>query len=179
MIKIVAIVLPVFIVSILVLASMRPDTFVVERSIDIQASPEKIFGYINDFHQWTKWSPYEKLDPAMKKFYSGASNGPGAKYAWKGNNKAGVGSIEIIAVTESSKLLMNLDFIKPLEGHNVVEFKLQPQGNATHVTWQMRGNSPYVSKIMGLFFNMDKMIGRDFEEGLANLKTLAENDKQP
>lgn len=160
--------------AVLIYAATRPDTFSVQRALHIKAPPEKIFPLINDFHNWSTWSPWEKLDLDMKKMHRGAVSGKGAIYGWEGNNKVGQGSMEITESTSSAKIIIKLDFIKPYEGHNIAEFTLQTQGDATNVQWAMHGPSPYMTKVMGLFYNMDSMIGKDFEAGLANLKTLAE-----
>ncbi len=127
-----------------------------------------------DFRQWPAWSPWEKLDPDMKRTLSGAASGTGATYAWEGSSKVGAGRMEIKEVNAPSKVTIQLDFIKPFEGHNVTDFTLAPRGDATEVTWLMRGPAPFVSKLMGLFVDMDKMIGKDFEAGLANLKAASE-----
>ena len=127
-----------------------------------------------DFRQWPAWSPWEKLDPDMKRTLSGPASGPGATYAWQGSSKVGAGRMEIKEVTAPSKVEIQLDFIKPFEGHNVTDFTLVPRGDATEVTWLMRGPAPFVSKLMGVFVDMDKMIGKDFEAGLANLKAASE-----
>ncbi len=174
MFKTTAIVIAVLIAGVLLFAAARPDTFRVERTASIKAPPEKIFAQINDFHSWVSWSPYEKLDPAMKKTFSGAASGLGSVYAWDGSDKAGAGRMEITESSPVSRIIIKLDFIKPLEGHNVADFTMQTQGDATTVTWAMHGPSPYIAKLMGLFFNMDEMIGRDFETGLANLKAISE-----
>ena len=174
MLKKIALVIAVAIAALLIFAATRPDTFRVERTARIEAPAEKIFPLIDDFHRWEAWSPYEKLDPGMKRTFGGAPAGQGATYAWEGNDKAGAGRMEIAESTPSSKIAIKLDFIKPFEGHNVAEFTLQPQGDATQVTWAMHGPSPYIAKLMGIFFNMDQMIGKDFETGLANLKTASE-----
>jgi carbon monoxide dehydrogenase subunit G len=173
MTKIIVVALIVVIATILVLAATRPDSFRVERSAQISAPPEKILSLVNDFHQWGAWSPYEKLDPAMKRTYAGATAGKGAVYAWEGNSKAGQGRMEIIAAAPG-KTAIQLDFIKPFAAHNIAAFTALPQGDATRVTWSMDGRSPFIHKVVGLFLNMDKMVGGDFETGLANLKALAE-----
>ncbi len=173
MIKIIVITVLVLLAGVLVLASAKPDTFRVERSQRIEAPPEKVAALITDFHQWGAWSPWEKLEPAMQRTYSGAGSGVGATYAWSGDGKAGAGSMRIAQATDRN-IAINLDFTKPFESHNVVGFALQPQGGATNVTWSMHGPSPFVSKIMQVFFSMDRMIGKDFETGLANLKVAAE-----
>lgn len=169
-----AAVIAVVAAAVLILAAMRPDTFRVQRTASIKAPAEKIFPLINDFHSWTAWSPYEKLDPSMKRTLGGAASGKGAVYEWAGDGKVGAGRMEIKESDAPRKISIQLDFIKPFEGHNVAEFTLQPQGDATSVTWSMEGASPLVAKVMGLFFNMDNMIGKDFETGLANLRAVTE-----
>ncbi len=174
MIKTIAIIIVVLIAAILIYAATRPDTFRVERSLSIKAPPEKIFPHINDFHQWQAWSPWEKIDPAAKTNHSGANNGVGAVYEWNGNNEVGQGRMEIIESSPPSKVILKIDFIKPFEGHNTIEFTLVPQADTTTVTQAMYGSSPYLSKVMCLFFSMDKMVGSKYEEGLATLKVIAE-----
>jgi len=159
---------------VLAYAATRPDTFRVERSTGIKAQPEKIFAVLNDFKQWGAWSPWEKKDPAMKRSYGASTSGKGATYAWEGNKEVGQGSMEISGTTAPTLVTIQLHFIKPFEGHNQVDFRLEPQGETTKVTWDMRGPAPYITKLMSTFFDMDKMIGKDFEAGLASLKTLAE-----
>lgn len=174
MLKVIGIVVVVLIAGLLVYAATRPDSFHVQRTTSIKAPAEKIFSYINDLHQWEAWSPYVKLDPAMKTQYSGAASGKGAVYAWQGNSKAGAGQVTITDTTSPNKVAIKLEMFKPFAGRNDVEFTLQPSGETTNVTWAMDGPSAYITKIMGVFFNMDKMIGDQFAEGLANLKALAE-----
>ena len=174
MIKIIVIVLVVIVAAILGYAATRPDTFSVQRAASIKAPPEKIFPLIDDFHRWTVWSPWEKLDPDMKRTFSGSAAGKGAAYAWQGNSKVGEGRMEILDDPAPSKIVIKLDFIKPFEGHNTATFLIVPKGEVTDVTWTMDGPSPFVSKLIGVFMNMDKMIGNDFEKGLANLKAAAE-----
>jgi uncharacterized protein YndB with AHSA1/START domain len=164
----------IIIAAILILAARRPSVFRVERSTRIKAPAEKIFPLINDFHAWGNWSPYEKLDPAMKRTFSGAALGKGAVYGWEGNGKAGAGRMEIADVAAPSKVTIKLDFTKPFRASNMVDFTMVPQGGATQVTWAMHGPAPFMTKLFGLFMDMDKMIGKDFEQGLANLKAAAE-----
>ena len=174
MLKIILIVVAVLIVGVLGFAMTKPDTFTVQRSTNIKAAPEKIFAVLNDFHRWPEWSPWEKLDPAMKRTQSGTPSGKGAVYAWEGNGKVGAGRMEILESTPASQVAIKLDFIKPFEGHNTATFTMQPQGDATNVNWVMTGPTPFVSKLMQVFVSMDSMIGKDFESGLANLKALTE-----
>jgi carbon monoxide dehydrogenase subunit G len=146
----------------------------VQRAAAVKAPPEKIFSLINDFHRWGTWSPWENKDPAMKRSFSGAESGRGAVYAWEGNNNVGSGRMEILDASTPSKIVIKLDFFKPFEGHNTAEFTMLPQGDATSVSWVMHGSAPFMSKVMQVFMNIDKMIGKDFEAGLANLKRLTE-----
>ena len=165
----------VLIVGILALAAMRPDEFRMERSTTINASPDRIYPNINDFRLWSGWSPWEKLDPSLKRTFSGATAGVGAAYAWVGNNKVGSGRMEIMDSTPSSRVVIKLDFLKPFEAHNTADFTIVANGATTTVKWAMFGQSPFMSKVMGLFVNMDQLIGRDFEKGLASLKAIAES----
>lgn len=173
MFKLIAIAIVVLIAAVLLFATARPDDFRVQRSVLIQAPPERVHAQINDFHRWQAWSPYEKLDPAMTRSIGGAAQGVGATYGWSSEGKAGAGRMEITR-SEASRITIQLDFTRPFEAHNVAEFSIVPQGDASEVTWAMSGRQPYVAKLMGLFFDMDQMIGRDFEEGLNNLKRIAE-----
>jgi uncharacterized protein YndB with AHSA1/START domain len=173
-IVIIAVVLAIAIAAVLILAATKPDTFSVRRGATMKAPPEKIFSLINDFHQWGKWSPWENRDPAMTRSFSGAESGQGAVYAWEGNKNVGSGRMEILDASTPSKIIIKLDFLKPFEAHNTAEFTMLPQGDATSVNWVMHGPAPFMSKMMQVFMNMDKMIGKDFEAGLANLKGLAE-----
>lgn len=174
MFKKIALAVVVLVAAVLLFAATRPDSFRVQRSTSIKAPAEKIFPLIADFHAWGAWSPWEKLDPTMKRTHSGAPSGKGAVYAWDGNNEVGAGRMEIAEVSAPSRLTIKLDFSRPMEGHNTAEFTLVPKGDASEVTWAMFGPNPYLSKLIGLFLDMDKMIGKDFETGLANLKALAE-----
>ncbi len=171
---VIGVILAIAIAVVLILAATKPDRFSVRREITVQAPAEKIFPLINDFHQWVAWSPYEHKDPALKRTYSGTESGKGAVYGWDGNNNVGSGRMEILESAVPSKIVIKLDFFKPFEGHNTAEFTMLPQGNATNVTWFMHGPSPFMGKIMHVFINMDRMVGKDFEIGLANLKTLTE-----
>ncbi|WP_165185040.1 SRPBCC family protein [Caulobacter soli] len=174
MFRIIAIVVVVAIVALLGYAVTKPDTFHVARSIVIKAPPEKIYALLDDFHAWRGWSPYEKLDPAMTRTYGGPARGLGATYAWTGNGKAGAGRMAIVEAAAPSKLQISLDFTKPFAAHNVAIFTLAPEGDATRVTWAMDGPSPFFFKLMDVVFNMDRMLGKDFEAGLADLKAKAE-----
>ncbi len=174
MIKQLLIVVVVIVAIICIRAATRPDTFRVERSIMIKAPPEKIFALINDFHNFGVWSPWERLDPNMTRSMTGAPSGKGAVYEWSGNAKAGAGRMEIIESTPFSRIQMRLDFLKPFASTNTAEYTFTPQGDSTRVTWAMYGPSPFISKLMQVFVTMDKMIGGDFENGLAEMKAAAE-----
>jgi hypothetical protein len=166
----------VAIAIVLILAATRPDTFSVRRTAVVEAPAEKIFPLIDNFHQWVNWSPWEDRDPAMKRTYAGAESGKGAIYAWDGNKKVGSGRMEILDASSPTKIVIKLDFFKPFEGHNTAEFIFAPErdASATNIIWVMHGPSSFMSKVMQVFMNLDKMIGRDFETGLANLKRLTE-----
>ncbi|MEP6823644.1 MAG: SRPBCC family protein [Ramlibacter sp.] len=155
------------------IASQRPDTFRVARSTTIAAPAEKIFPMINGTQAFNVWNPYSKRDPAMTGTYKGPASGPGGIYEFQ-SKKAGSGSFEVTRATAPTQVGMRLDMTAPFEGHNQILFTLAPRGPATEVTWAMEGPAPFLSKFMGVIFNMDKMIGTDFEAGLADLKANAE-----
>ena len=173
MLKKILIVVAVLLAGLLLLPLTQPDTFIVQRSRQIQAPPEKLHALINDMRAFNRWNPYEKKDPAMQSSYSGPAAGPGARYDFRGNGEVGVGSLTITASTPQ-QIAMRLDMSAPMEAHNDISFTLVPKAGGTEVTWAMRGDCPYIAKLMGLFFDMDAMIGRDFEAGLASLQQLAE-----
>ncbi len=170
----IAVIIAIAIAVVLILAATKPDTLRVQRATSIRAPAGKIFPMINDFQQWRGWSPYEDRDPALKRTYSGTESGEGAVYAWDGNKNVGSGRMEILEASVPSKIIIKLDFFKPFEGHNTAEFTMLPQGDVTNLTWTMHGPAVFMSKLMQVFMNLDHMIGRDFEVGLANLKKLAE-----
>ena len=174
MLQAIGIVIVLVIAAMLIFAATRPNSFRIERSALIKAPPEKIFTHINDFRLWEPWSPWEKLDPALTRTYSGAPSGVGAVYEWKGNRQVGSGRMQIVESTAPSKVVLTLHFITPFEAHNTVEFVLTPEGGATKVTQAMYGPRPFISKLMGLFFSMDKMVGDKYEEGLASLALIAQ-----
>ncbi|HEX2198788.1 MAG TPA: SRPBCC family protein [Burkholderiales bacterium] len=174
MLRIAAGLLVLLLAAVLVVAATRPDNFSVRRAASIEAPPEKIFPLINDFTRWNAWSPYEKKDPAMKRSFSGPAAGKGAVYAWQGNGDVGQGRMEIADAVAPARVTLKLDFVKPFEAHNKVDFTLEPKGGATEVTWAMDGPMPFISKVVTLFVDMDRMVGGDFEAGLANLKAIAE-----
>ena len=177
-IVIIAVALAIAIAIILILAATKPDTFGVQRATTVKAPPEKIFSVLSDFHQWGSWSPWETKDPTMKRVFSGAASGKGAVYGWEGDKNVGSGRMEIMDTAAPTKIVIKLDFFTPFEGHNTAEFTILPQGQGTniitHLTWEMYGPAPFMSKVMQVFMNVDRMVGKDFEIGLANLKRLAE-----
>ncbi len=173
MIKNIAIGIAVIIGAILFMAAVQNNEFYVVRSIAIKAPPEKILPLITDFHQWGSWSPWEKMDPAMQRTFSGAPSGKGAIYHWKGNDKVGEGQMEITAV-QADLVKIKLDFLKPFEAHNLAVFDVETKGDMTTVNWRMIGPANFLTKLMSVFVSMDKMVGPDFEKGLANMKVVAE-----
>lgn len=174
MLKMIGIAIVVLVAALLVYAATKPDTFRVERTATIKATPEKIFPYLSDFRKGEAWSPYEKKDPAMKRTHSGATSGKGSVYEFEGNKEVGTGRLEIIDSLPPSKVVLTLDMRKPFEGHNIIEYTLEPKGDSTNFTWAIHGPVSYPGKVMCVFVSMDKMIGKDFEAGIANLKALVE-----
>lgn len=164
----------VAVTALLVVAATRPDSFRVQRTLNIQAPPEKIFTFVDDLRAWVMWSPYEAKDPAMRRTYAGPPAGVGAVYGWEGDGNVGQGRMEIVQATPPSRIVIKLDFLKPFEAHNTAEFLFEAKGATTDVTWVIHGPSPFVSKLMDVIFDMDRMIGTDFEIGLAKLKAVAE-----
>lgn len=173
MIKTIALVAVAGAALVLAAAAFRPDSFRVQRSVRIDAPPQAVHPLINNLAQMNSWSPFVRRDPNLKGTYRGPAEGPGAGYDFAGNREVGKGSVDIVA-SSPGKITMRLHMREPMEGLNTVEFTLVPQGNATNVTWAMHGPSPYLSKLMGLVMDMDKMVGGAFEAGLAELKTRAE-----
>lgn len=174
MLTTIAVIVVVIVAAILAYAAMQPKAFRVERSISIKAPPAKVYALLEDFHHWGLWSPWEGLDPALKRSFSGSVSGIGAIYAWEGNNKVGKGRMEIKEASPPHRLAIQLDFLQPFEAHNTAEFTLTARGDSTDVTWAMYGPSPFMIRLMGLVFSMDKMVGKDFEKGLAAMKAQAE-----
>jgi hypothetical protein len=169
----IVIAIAVVILGVLIYASSKPEVFHVERSVRIHATPDAIFPLINDLHRWEAWTPYDK-DPAMKKTYSGSDAGVGAHYAWEGKKQVGQGEISIRETLPPNLLVFDLHMIKPFEGRNVATFSLDPDGDATRVTWSLDDKHKLMHKIMSIFLNLDHMIGKDFAVGLDRLKALVE-----
>lgn len=173
MLKTIVVVFVVAVIAVLIFVATKPATYHVERSTTIAAAPEKITPLLNDFHNWNQWSPWAKLDPNMHVSYSGAAAGQGAIYEWEGNSKVGKGRMEILAA-QPTLTSIKLDFLSPFASHNQTNFVLQPEGTGTRVTWMMDGPNTFATKLMSLFTSMDKMIGKDFDSGLSQLKSAAE-----
>jgi uncharacterized protein YndB with AHSA1/START domain len=165
--------LVVVIVAFVIIVALRPSDFRVTRSAVIAAPASAVFPHVNDLHQWEAWSPWDKLDPNMKKTYEGAA-GVGASYSWTGNSQVGEGKVTITESRPNELVGMRLDFVKPFAGTNAVEFTFAPQGSDTVVTWTMTGKYSFVCKAVGLFMDLDKLCGGQFEQGLAQLKNIAE-----
>ena len=153
---------------------MADDTFIVERSVTIDAPPVRVYDQIANFHNWTNWSPWEDADPELRRTYSGAESGTGAVYGWSGNRKAGQGRMEITDATESQGVQIDLVFEEPWKARNDTRFTIVPEGSGSRVTWSMTGKNTLMKKVMGIFKSMDKFLGPDFDRGLARLKTTTE-----
>jgi len=164
----------VIVVVFIVVVAMQPSVFRVARSATISAPPPAVFAQVNDFHKWEAWNPWGKIDPAMKQTYEGAPAGPGAIYTWVGNKNVGEGRMTLTESRPSDLIRIKLEFFKPFAGTNIAEFTFKPAGNQTAVTWSMTGKNNFMAKAIHLFMNMDKMIGGQFEMGLAQMKSIVE-----
>ncbi len=173
MLKTILLIVAAAIAALLLYAATKPDTFRLSRSATIAAPPEKVFALINDLRLFNSWNPFAKMEPSVAITYDATSAGVGGAYNWKGD-KTGEGRMQITESVPAQRVSAKLDFSKPFEAHNVVDFTVQPQGNGSTVTWAMHGPMPYLNRVMTIFFDMDKTVGKDFESGLANLKALAE-----
>ena len=165
--------------GVLLLAALKPREFSVERRARIGAPAAAVHSHLADFRRWAAWSPWEHIDPTMQRSFSGASSGRGAVYEWRGDGKAGAGRMEILEAPAPHKVVIRLDFIKPLRSTNRTEFTLVPQAEATEVQWLMRGPNAFMTRVMTVFVSMDKLVGKDFEAGLAKLKAVAEGAHAP
>jgi uncharacterized protein YndB with AHSA1/START domain len=174
MLKTILIALAVIIVVLVVIVALQPSDFRVARSATISAPPPAVFAQVNDFHKWEAWNPWGKIDPAMKQTYEGAPAGPGAIYTWSGNNEVGEGRMTITDSRPSDLIRVKLEFFKPFAATNTAEFAFKPEGNQTLVTWSMFGEKNFMAKAVHLVMNMDKMIGGQFEKGLADMKSAVE-----
>lgn len=172
--KRILLVLAVAIVLFLGYAATRPDTFHVERSASIAAPPAAVYPHLVGFRQWPAWSPWEKLDPGMKREFGGPEGAVGATYAWEGNSDVGKGKMTLTDTEPPSNLKIRLDFVEPFASTSVTTFALAPEGEGTRVTWSMHGDQNFLAKVMCIFIDMDKMVGGDFEKGLASLKQVSE-----
>jgi hypothetical protein len=171
--------LVVLIAGLLALISTRPDTFRLERSTVVAAAPGAVFVLVNDFHRWQAWSPWDRMDPSMKRTYEGPSSGLGASYSWVGNSKVGEGRMTIVDSRAPGTVGIDIEFLKPMAARNAITFTAVPTEGGTRVTWAMTGQNNFVAKGMQLVMDMDRMVGPDFERGLASLKQLAEATPAP
>lgn len=174
----IAIAVVVVIVAFIAFVASRPDSFRVERSGQVNAAADIVFSLVNDLHQWARWSPFEKLDPNMKKTYEGPPSGPGAISGWSGNSKAGEGRITILESKPFEQISIKLDFFRPFKATNHASFVFTPSDVGTRVTWSMEGKCNFAMKVFHLVVNMDKMLGKDFQEGLDNLNNVARAETQ-
>lgn len=160
------------IAALLIYGALQPPAFSVVRETDFNAPSSAVFTQLNNFHNWANWSPWERLDPALHRNYNGPETGVGAKYSWAGNKKVGEGNMEITHSDPNRRVQVDLNFLKPFQASNIAEFTITPASAGSHLRWEMRGNRPFMMRVMGFAFNMDKMIGGDFEKGLANMKAV-------
>jgi hypothetical protein len=161
------------IAALLIYAWFKPKTFRIERSTLVNAAPEKVHALLADFRQWRKWSPWEEIDPDLARTYKGPEQGVGAGYAWEGK-KSGSGNMLITRSDPQTGISLDLNFTRPMKANNITDITLSPEGSGTRVNWAMHGPHPFMHRVMSVVFNMDKMVGKDFEKGLAKLKTAAE-----
>ena len=174
MLKKILIALAVIVIVFVVIVAMQQAEFRVARSAAISAPPPAVFAQVNDFHKWEAWNPWGKIDPAMKQSYEGAPAGTGAIYTWIGNQEVGEGRMTITESRPSDLIRIKLEFMKPFQATNTAEFTFKPEGDLTAVTWSMSGENNFMAKALHLFMNMDKMVGGQFEKGLAQMKSFAE-----
>lgn len=171
--------LAVIVIVFGVVVALRPSEFRVERAATIAAPPPVVFAQVNDFRKWDAWSPYARRDPAMKKSFAGAPAGVGAVYTWSGNHAVGEGRTTIIESRPHDLIRIKLEFVRPFAATNTAEFTFRPEGERTAVTWSLAGRNSFMGKAVGLFMNMDRMVGRDFEKGLAQMKSVVEAAPRP
>jgi hypothetical protein len=179
MIKKILLGLAVLIIVLVVVVALQSSHYRVERSATMNAPASVVFAQVNDFHKWNAWSPWEKIDPAMKKTFDGAPAGTGAGYAWVGNSEVGEGRMTITESHPSDLIKIKLEFLKPFAATSDTVFTFKPEGNQTKVTWTMDGDKNFLAKAVHMFMNIDKMVGGDFEKGLAQMKTVAESAPKP
>ena len=166
----------VVIAVLVVVIATRPAAFSIERNATIAASPEVVFSFLDDFHQWSKWSPWDKRDPNMRRTYEGAPSGVGAMYSWEGNSQVGEGRMTLTESQPNERVRIKLDFIKPFTATNEVDLTIKPAAGAVVVAWVMRGNNNFMAKAFSMVMDMDKMVGKDFEAGLGQLKQASEEE---
>jgi hypothetical protein len=166
--------LAIIVIVLIVIVALQPSEFRVARSANMSALPPEVFTQVNDFHKWEAWNPWGKVDPAMKQTYDGAPAGTGATYSWSGNKEVGEGRMTITESRPNDLIRIKLEFFKPFAANNTAEFTFKPEGNQTMVTWSMFGQNNFMAKAVHLFMNMDKMIGGQFEKGLAQMKSVVE-----
>ncbi len=171
--------LAVIVIVFVVVVALRPSQFRVERAATIAAPPPVVFAQVNDFRKWDAWSPYARRDPAMKKSFEGAPAGVGAVYTWSGNHEVGEGRTTIIESRPHDLIRITLEFVRPFAATNTAEFTFRPEGERTAVTWSLAGRNNFMGKAVGLFMNMDRMVGVDFEKGLARMKSVVEAAPRP
>ncbi|HSL48718.1 MAG TPA: SRPBCC family protein [Candidatus Deferrimicrobiaceae bacterium] len=171
--------LAVIVVVLVVVVALRPSEFRVERAATIAAPPPVVFAQVNDFRKWDAWSPYARRDPAMKKSFEGAPAGVGAVYTWSGNHEVGEGRTTIIEIRPHDLIRIKLEFVRPFAATNTAEFTFRPEGERTAVTWSLAGRNSFMGKAVGLFMNTDRMVGGDFEKGLAQMKSVVEAAPRP
>jgi hypothetical protein len=178
MLKKILIALALLIVALVAVVAFQPAEFRITRAARIAAAPEVVFPLFNDFRKWNDWSPWAKVDPNAKYTFEGPDAGVGAKFAWAGNNEVGEGVMTITESKPSERVAMKLEFFKPFAATSTTEFTLQPDGGGTAVTWSMSGRNNFIAKAVGMFMDCDKMVGGDFEKGLANLKAVVETPEK-
>jgi carbon monoxide dehydrogenase subunit G len=169
MLKKIAIALVLILAALAAFIATRPAEFRIARSRRLAAPPDVVHAYVNDFHQWPAWSPWEKLDPAMKREHSGAPAGPGAVYYWSGNDQVGEGRMTMTDSRPPQSVTIRLEFLKPWAATNTTQFDFTPSGAGTNVTWAMTGHNNFMAKAFSVFMDMDELVGPDFERGLSNL----------
>ncbi len=166
--------LAAILVILVIVVALQPSDFRIQRSVTIAAPPSVVFAQVNDFHKWEAWSPWAKLDPVAKNTFEGPTEGVGAGFRWAGNNQVGEGAMAILDSRPGELVRIKLEFLKPFQATNTAEFTFAPEGNGTRVTWAMFGQNNFMGKAMSLVMNCDKMVGGQFEQGLASMKAVAE-----
>lgn len=178
MIKKILAVFGLLVLILVVVVALQPSDFRIVRSIQISAPPERVFPLVNDFHQWNAWSPWAKLDPAAKNTFEGPAAGVGSVFRWSGNSEVGEGGMTILESKPNELIRIRLEFVKPMAGTSLTEFTFKPENQQTSLTWAMSGQNNFIARAMCLVMNMDKMVGGQFEQGLASIKRLAEASPQ-